>query len=149
MPTRSRSQKRRRTKSCSGGDSHSSVFSPLVEKAGGKRWSGRKTGGGVIFPASFDNVPIRSFYPLNSYDADPGYLTVGARNTASFYGGHKRSGHKRSGHKRSGHKRSGHKRSRQNKKRRGGGALFSVPQMPQLQIPVASVYSSSNPPTES
>ena len=118
-----------------GGDAHSAVFSPLVERAntGGKIQSG----GGVMFPASFDNVPIRSFYSQNTYQSDPGYLTVAARYTGSFYGGRKRRYKSKS-------KRAGKKHVQQR-----GGALFSVPQMPQLRMPVSSVYDSMNPPRES
>ena len=141
MPKRSKSRKsrsnrnRNRNRNSStnrprGGDASSAVFSPLVEKA-------RQGGGGVIFPASFDNVPIRSFYSQNTYNSDPGYLTVGARNTGSFYGGRKRSAKKRN------------RTNQKRKSQRGGGALFSVPQMPQVRIPVSSVYDSMHPPRES
>lgn len=143
MPKRSKSRKSRSNRNSNrnrnrnsstnrprGGDAHSAVFSPLVEKA-------RQGGGGVLFPASFDNVPIRSFYSQNTYNSDPGYLTVGARNTGSFYGGRKRSAKKR------------HRTNQKRKSQRGGGALFSVPQMPQVRIPVSSVYDSMHPPRES
>ena len=141
MPKRSKSRKSRSNSnrninsstnrpSNRGGDASSAVFSPLVEKA-------RQGGGGVLFPASFDNVPIRSFYSQNTYNSDPGYLTVGARNTGSFYGGRKRSAKKRN------------RTNQKRKSQRGGGALFSVPQMPQVRIPVSSVYDSMHPPRES
>jgi hypothetical protein len=90
-----------------------------------------------MFPASFDNVPIRSFYSQNTYNSDPGYLTVSARNTGSFYGGHKRSDQKRR-----------HKSKRAGKKR-VGGAWPAVPQMPQFRMPTSNVYDSMNPPRES
>lgn len=142
MPSRSKSRRirnRNRTTnrpSKRGGDAHSAVFSPLVEKA-------RQDGGGVLFPASFDNVPIRSFYSQNTYNSDPGYLTTNARNTGSFYGGRKQ--------KRRGTKRRSHKRRSQSKKRvqQRGGAWPSVPQMPQLRMPSFTVYDSMNPPRES
>jgi hypothetical protein len=135
MPSRSKSRRsRNRNKTTNrpskrGGDSHSAVFSPLVEKVG-------QSGGGVLFPASFDNVPIRSFYSQNTYNSDPGYLTMNARNTGSFYGGRKRSVHKR---------------KHQSKKRvqQRGGAWPSVPQIPQLRMPTSNLYDSMNPPRES
>lgn len=121
--SRARSMRRRRRRS--GGESHSDIFSRQVATVSGGRRPNksmrRRSGGGVMFPSSFADVPIRSFYSQNTFGGDPGYLTVGARNTGSFYGGKR-------------------KRSR---KTRGG---MSIPFMP--QIPMSSVYSASAPPKE-
>lgn len=122
--SRSRSIRRRRH---SGGDSHSDVFSRQVATVRGGRRScknksmRRRSGGGVMFPSSFDNVPIRSFYSQNTFGGDPGYLTVGARNTGSFYGG----------------------KSKRYRKTRGGMSFPFIP-----QIPMSGVYSASAPPKE-
>jgi len=132
MPKKSKSNKTKRIRNrprLRGGDSHSDLFSPLVEKAQG--------GGGVIFPASFANVPIRSFYQPNLFNGDPGYSMINERNTGSFYGGNKRRGTKCKGLR------------RKSKSKRVGGAWPAIPQVPQLRIPVSSLYDSMNPPRES
>jgi hypothetical protein len=36
--------------------------------------------GTATFPSSFSNVPIHSFYPLNTYQSDPNYYNIDSRN---------------------------------------------------------------------
>lgn len=132
-------QRRRTVKPMRGGEAHSAIFSPAVAKVGGgssrkqKRASEKRRKnarrmrrtqkGGVTFPASFSNVPIRSFYPMNDFKNDPNYLTVAARNTGSFYGGRG--------------------------KKRGGGAIFNPASfITGLRNTTASLYSPENPPKE-
>ena len=59
--------------------------------AGGSAYDGKMDAGGAVFPASFQNVPIRSFYPENDMNNDPNYSVVNSRNTAPFFTGGKRS----------------------------------------------------------
>lgn len=127
MPSK-KNKSRSMRKSGGVGDSHSDIFSRQVSSVSGgrKRKSiRRKSGGGVMFPTSFANVPIRSFYSQNTFGSDPGYLTVGARNAGSFYGG----------------------KSRRQKTKRGkmrGG--LALPSLPRMQM--STLYSASSPPKE-
>lgn len=70
-------------------------------------------GGGVMFPASFDNVPIRSFYGGNDFENDPNYLSVAGRQAGSFMSGGARRNKRRSS-------------SRQNRRRSRGGSAYSM-----------------------
>lgn len=117
-----------------GGESRSAIFShasSATTKSGGRKRREQK--GGVSFPMSFANVPIRTFYPQNDFNNDPAYLTVASRNTGSFYGGTPFA--KKS-------------RSLKNKKQRGG-SWFGPNQFPTIpKIPAVNLYDSSNPPKE-
>jgi len=144
------SRRRRRSSKKKGGESHSDIFSPLVQKTVGggncpysrpmrgggcPRQMGPQMGGGVLFPSSFNHVPIRSFYSQNTFNSDPNYLTVASRNTGSFYGGGGKHFRKNRSNK--------HKHNKTNKKMRGGFSFFSIPQMPK-----STLYDVNNPPKE-
>lgn len=45
-----------------------------------RRQSGGCAGGTVGFGTSFNNVPISTFYPLNSFQTDPNYYSLDTRN---------------------------------------------------------------------
>ena len=138
------SRKNKRSRKLKGGEAHSAIFSPLVKtiSSGGDRQPSVKTvaggklraqKGGVSFPMSFANVPIRSFYPQNNFNNDPGYLTVASRNAGSFYGG----------------KRSRRRTNKNKSKKQRGGSWFSPNQFPTIpKIPAVNLYDASNPPKE-
>ncbi len=134
-------RRRRRSFKKKGGESHSDIFSPLVQKTVGggcpRAMGGRQMGGGVLFPSSFNNVPIRSFYSQNTFNSDPNYLTVASRNTGSFYGGGGRK------HFRKSRSNKHNKHNKTNKKMRGGISFLSIPQMPK-----STLYDVNHPPKE-
>lgn len=68
-------------------------------------------GGGVLFPASFADVPLRSFYGYNDSSNDPNTLQIAGRQTGNFIGGSaRRRRSKKTMKKRTNKKRSTHRR---------------------------------------
>ena len=105
----------------------------LFQSGGG--WSdGLADQGPAVFPASFSNVPIRSFYGVNDYSNDPNYLVVGARNTAPFLtGGRKQKSKRRGGRTRS---------------QKGGYGFLNDVFNTYNPAPQSTIYSATNPPYE-
>lgn len=95
------------------------------KQMGGGWFDGLADQGPAVYPASFADVPIKSFYGLNDYSRDPNHLVVGAR------GGSKR--------------RSGKRRRRIQK---GGAGFLNDMYSTYNPTPQSTIYSASNPPRE-
>lgn len=100
---------------------------------GGGWFDGLADQGPAVFPASFENVPIRSYYPHNDFSNDPNHLVVGARNTAPFSTGGKR-GRKT--------------RGRKTRSQKGGAGFLNDWYSTYNPTPQSTIYSASNPPRE-
>jgi hypothetical protein len=101
------------------------------KQSGGGWFDGLADQGPATFPASFTNVPIRSFYGLNNFSNDPNHLVVGGRNTAPFFTG-------------------GGKRDRKSRRRlqKGGFGFLNEMYSRYNPTPQSTIYSATNPPYE-
>jgi len=126
MPAKKRPTKQRRSGKKGGCGTGQLGDTCFLSKAGSKK---KIRGGGwfngladqstAVFPASFVDVPIRSYYPPNTFDKDPYYEAVNSRLTAPFvYGGKRKTGKRKSVKRKSGKRKS----SRQ-KKQMGGNIM--------------------------
>lgn len=105
------------------------------QQRGGGWFDGLADQGPAVFPASFSDVPIRSFYPHNDFSNDPNYLVVGARNTAPFSTGGKR-------------RRKTNRRKSKRRGQKGGAGFLNDWYSTYNPTPQSTVYSASNPPRE-
>jgi hypothetical protein len=103
---------------------------------GGGWFDGLADQGPAVFPASFSDVPIRSFYPHNDFSNDPNHLVVGARNTAPFSTGGKR------------RKSRGRKSRGSRRVQKGGYGFLNDWYSTYNPTPQSTLYSASNPPYE-
>ena len=103
-------------------------------QSGGGWFDGLADQGPAVFPATFTNVPIRSFYPQNDFSHDPNHLVIGARNTAPFLKGGKIKSN----------------RSKMSKRRtqKGGHGFLNNIYSTYNPTPQSTIYSASNPPYE-
>lgn len=101
-------------------------------QSGGGWVDGLADKGPAVFPQSFTNVPIRSFYGVNDFANDPNYLVVAARNTAPFLTGGRR------------------RKSRRRRRRmqKGGEGYFNDWYSKYNPTPQSTIYSATNPPRE-
>ena len=103
MPAKKRPSKQRR-KSKKGGcgtdrlGDHCFLTGAGSKKMRGGGWfDGLADQSTAAFPASFVDVPIRTYYPQNTFANDPNYQVVNSRLTAPFvYGGKRKSGKRKS-----------------------------------------------------
>lgn len=136
MPKRKTHIRRKKQKGC--GKSQRKIKGGCIGELGGcglfqsgGGWSdGLADQGPATFPASFANVPIRSFYGLNDYSHDPNHLVVGARNAAPFLTG--------------GKKRKPKRRCTQ----KGGYGFLNDVFSTYNPTPQSTIYSAANPPRE-
>lgn len=98
------------------------------QQSGGGWFDGLADQGPAEFPASFANVPIRSFYPHNDFSNDPNHLVIGARNTAPFLKGGKTKSKRRT--------------------QKGGHGFLNDVFKTYNPTPQSTIYSASNPPYE-
>lgn len=122
---------RKRKGGCIGELGGCGLFQKGGHKQSGGGWTdGLADQGPATFPASFANVPIKSFYGANDYSSDPNYLVVGARNTAPVLtGGRKRPPKRR-------------------RTQKGGYGFLNEVFNTYNPTPQSTIYSATNPPRE-